>query len=280
MTTSLNAKAPTDSVGAVYHLRLQSGDVPSAVLLPGDPGRSERIAQFWDSPEEIAYYREYRTFRGIYKGVPVAATSTGIGCPGAEIAIHELSVVGVDTCIRIGTTGSICEDFDCGDLIIPVAAVRRDGTSDSYLPAEFPAFANPEVVMALAEACRRLGFSYGFGLVYTVGSFYLGQGRPLSKEGYWPSWAEKIVPDLQQARVTNIDMDTAGQYVVGYLHGMRMGAVLSVIANRVTNNWGDHGGELKACEAGSEALKLLHEWAARKEVLGVKAFYPSMLGSK
>ena len=73
-------------------------------------------------------------------------------------------------------------------------------------------------------------------------------------------------------------MDTAGQYVVGYLHGMRMGAVLSVIANRVKNTWGDNGGELRACEAGSEALKILHEWDESKKLSGVKVFYPSMVG--
>ena len=131
--------------------------------------------------------------------------------------------------------------------------------------------------MALAEACQRLGFRYGFGLVYTVGSFYLGQGRPLSKEGYWPSWANHIVSDLQQARVTNIDMDTAGQWIVGYLHGMRMGAVLSVIANRVLDHWGDNDGERKACQAACEAMHILREWDERKKERGVQVFYPSLV---
>lgn len=270
------AHRPTDTVGAMYHIRLKPGDVPSMVLLPGDPGRGERIAAFWDTREEVANYREYRTFRGTYEGVPIAATSTGIGCAGAEIAIHELHEVGVDTCIRVGTTGSITKQFDTGDLIIPVAAVRKDGTSDTYIGPEYPSFADPEVVMALSEACRRLGFKYGFGVVYTVGSFYIGQGRPLSPTGYWPTWAEQIVPNLQQAGVTNIDMDTSGQYVVGKLHGMRMAAVLSVIANRVTDTWGDNGGEARACRAASEAIKILHDWQARKAKIGAETFFPSL----
>jgi uridine phosphorylase len=273
------ASRPTDTIGAMYHIRLRTGDVPPMILLPGDPGRTERIASFWDSREEVAYYREYRTFRGSYQGVDIAATSTGIGCAGAEIAIHELSEVGVDTAIRVGTTGSITERFDTGDLIIPVAAVRKDGTSDSYIGPEFPAYADPEVVMALSEACRRLGFSYGFGMVYTVGSFYIGQGRPVSENGYWPSWAASIVPDLQQAGVTNIDMDTSGQYVVGRLHNMRMGAILSVIANRVTDTWGDNGGEARACQAASEAIRILHDWRQRKKDAGTDTFYPSLASS-
>ncbi|MGA2479116.1 MAG: nucleoside phosphorylase [Spirochaetia bacterium] len=269
------AHAPTEE-GATYHIRCRKGDVAEYVLLPGDPGRTEKIAESWESSREIAFYREYRTLTGTYKGKPITTTSTGIGCPGAEICIHELHEVGARTCIRVGTTGSISARFDCGDLIIPVAAVRKDGTSIAYVESEFPAFADPEVVMALAEACTRLGFRYGFGLVYTVGSFYLGQGRPLSESGYWPSWASKIVPDLQQSGVTNIDMDTAGQLVVGYLHGMRMGAVLSVIANRVTDSWGDNGGEMRACKAATEAVDILRGWDQAKKEKGIRSFHPSL----
>ncbi len=261
---------------AMYHIRCQDGDVPCYVIIPGDPGRTEKIASYWDESKEVANYREYRTLKGKYKGMDIAAASTGIGCPGAEICIHELNEIGVDTCIRVGTTGCITEKFKCGDLIIPVSAVRKDGTSDWYVEKEFPAFADQEVVMALAEACNRLGFRYGFGLVYTVGSFYTGQGRPLCKGGYWPSWAENIIPDLKQAGVTNIDMDTAGQYIVGYIHGMRMGALLSVISNRVTDEWGDNGGEQKACQAANEAMLILKEWDEKKKKLGKEAFYPSL----
>jgi uridine phosphorylase len=269
------ASAPK-SGKAMYHIRCEKGDVPRYVIIPGDPGRTEKIAEYWDEWKEVANYREYRTLNGKYKGMDIAATSTGIGCPGAEICIHELNEIGADTCIRVGTTGCITEKFNCGDLIIPVSAVRKDGTSDWYVEKEFPAFADQEVVMALAEACNRLGFTYGFGLVYTVGSFYTGQGRPLSEGGYWPSWAEKIIPDLKQAGVTNIDMDTAGQYVVGYIHGMRMGAVLSVISNRVTDEWGDKGGEKRACQAANEAMLILKEWDEKKKKLGKTAFYPSL----
>src|SRR5690625_4673002 len=245
MSETVKASRPTEG-DTLYHIRLKEGDVPGYVLLPGSPERTLKIAEDWEDVKEVAHYREYKTVSGSYQGTPIAATSTGIGCPSAEIALHELNEVGVHTGIRVGTTGCIVPEFDLGDLIIPVAAVRKDGASQWYTEPEFPAYANPDVVNALAEACERLGYRYGFGLVYTVGSFYIGQGRPLSEDGYWPSWAEDIIPDLQQSRVTNIDMDTAGQYVVGHLHDMRMGAILSVISNRVLDRWGDNGGEAKA----------------------------------
>ena len=179
-----------------------------------------------------------------------------------------MNTLGVHTGIRVGTTGCIQPGYDLGDLIIPVASVRKDGTSALYVEPEFPAFANTYVVMALIEACERLGYNYKLGLGYTTGSFYIGQGRPLQEDGggYWPSFAKDIVPDLQQAGVTNIEMEASGQLVVGYLHGMRMGTILSVISNRVTDEWGDNGGEAKACRAASEAIKILQEWDKTKEI--------------
>ncbi|MDR2522244.1 MAG: nucleoside phosphorylase [Synergistaceae bacterium] len=256
---AMSANAPKAGNEGVYHLQLKPGDVPGYVILPGAPERTALIARHWEDVCQVASCREFRTVSGAYKGTRLAATSTGIGGPSSEICIHELNVLGVHTCIRVGTTGSITPRFDLGDLIIPVACVRRDGTSVSYVGPEFPAFADTRVVMALIQACENLGFRYGLGLACTVGSFYAGQGRPLGEGGYWPSFAENIIPDLQQARVTNIEMETAAQYVVGYLHGMRMGAVLSVIANRPLDRWGDQGGEEKACLTACEAMKILEK---------------------
>jgi uridine phosphorylase len=267
--TGINrASAPKAKNEGVYHLQLKSGDVPGYVILPGAPERTLIIAKHWEKVKEVASYREYKTVSGEYKGIPIACTSTGIGGPSSEICVHELNVLGVHTCIRVGTTGCIVPDFDLGDLIIPVAAVRRDGTSAAYIYPEYPAYADSYVVMALMQACERLGFRYGLGLDYTVGSFYIGQGRPLNEDGsgYWPSFAEKIIPDLRTARVTNIEMETSAQLIVGALHGMRMGAVLSVIANRVLDRWGDNGGEEKTCLAASEAIRILSEWDSKGEV--------------
>ena len=261
------ATAPTASDDAVYHLRLKKGDVPGYVLLPGAPERTLEIAENWQDVQERAFYREYKTVTGNYQGMPQAATSTGIGGASSEICLHELHTLGVHTCIRVGSTGCIVPEYDLGDLIIPVACYRKDGASDTYIEPAFPAVANTYVVMALVQACEKLGFKYGLGLGYTVGSFYIGQGRPLyeDREAYWPSFAEKIIPDLMSAGVTNIEMETSGQYVIGYLHGMRMGAILSVISNRVLDRWGDNGGEKKACLAACEAMKILAGWDQEKK---------------
>ena len=261
------ATAPTDDEGKVYHLRLAQGDVPQYMILPGAPERTTIIAKYWDDVKEIASYREYKTVTGRYKGVPLGTTSTGIGAASSEIAIHELFTLGVHTCIRVGTTGVIQPEYDLGDLIILSASVRHDGTSDNYIEPAYPAAADTVVTMALMQACENLGYRYGVGIGYTAASFYIGQGRPLA-EGpiYEPSFMSNIIPDLITAGVVNIEMEAAGQFVVGRLHKMRMGAVLAVVANRITDKWGDKGGEEKASKASSEAVYILKDWQVKGEI--------------
>jgi uridine phosphorylase len=75
-----------------------------------------------------------------------------------------------------------------------------------------------------------------------------------------------LIPDLASAGVINLEMEASGQYVVGRLHGMRMGAILAVVSNRVTNRWGEAGGEGKSSKAASEALYLLKDWDVRSEI--------------
>ncbi|HZB01901.1 MAG TPA: uridine phosphorylase, partial [Actinomycetota bacterium] len=72
-----------------YHLQLAPGDVAPYVLLPGDPGRVPLVASVWDESREVASNREYVTFTGTYRGVPISCTSTGIGCPSTAIAMEE-----------------------------------------------------------------------------------------------------------------------------------------------------------------------------------------------
>jgi uridine phosphorylase len=170
-------------------------------------------------------------------------------------------------------------EYDLGDLVIPCACVRKDGTSDNYIEPAYPAAADTTVTMALMQACDNLGYRYGVGVGYTAASFYIGQGRPLdaedagaavrdtmTKAAYWPELAERLIPDLTSAGVINIEMEAAGQFVVGRLHGMRMGAIFAVVANRVTDRFGDAGGEEKAAKAASEAVRLLREWDDSGEV--------------
>src|SRR5947209_17178894 len=127
----LRADRPSTATGKQYHLHVAPDDLAATVLLPGDPGRVPALAAAWDSAEDVAHHRQYRSMRGTYQGVPISACSTGIGGPSTEIALNELAAVGCNTFLRLGTTGGLQEEIRCGDITISTAAIRWEGASDS-----------------------------------------------------------------------------------------------------------------------------------------------------
>jgi len=270
------ADAPTNETGAQYHLHLAPGQIPATILMPGDPGRIRRMQATWDDGVELAFHREYRSARGKYKGVEIGAISSGIGAPSLEIATHEFATIGGKTVIRVGTCGALRAEIAPGDLIVPLAAVRRDGTGEHYLPLEHPAFADPEVAMALVEACERLGFRYHVGIACSASSFYLGQERPVTG-GFWQSGADGLIGDLRAAGVDCLEMECSTLFLLARLFGMRSGAILGAVANRETNAFGDNGAEERTIAAANEAVVILDDWARRKAAAGKTTFFPSLL---
>ena len=150
----------SEDVNRQYHIQVAKGEVGRYVILPGDPKRCVKIAQYFDNPVLIADNREYITYTGTLDGVKVSVTSTGIGGPSASIAMEELYRCGADTFVRIGTCGGMQTEIKSGDIVIATAAVRMEGTSREYAPIEYPAVANLDVTNALVEAAKEKGFIY------------------------------------------------------------------------------------------------------------------------
>lgn len=243
--------------GLQYHIRLKEGDIPTSVLLPGDPARVTKIAKFWDKSNEVVFNREYHTMRGVYRGVPIACTSTGIGSPAAAIAMEELVRIGTKTFIRVGTCGSLQKNMELGDLVITTGAVRLDGATRDYVIPEYPAVANYEVVEALIQAAKNLKIPYHVGITASTDSFYCGQGRP-GYNDYFPSHKEHIFSDMQKAGVLNFEMEASCILTLASLFAVKAGAVCVVIANRVTNEFDIRDEyEERPGKVASEAIRIL-----------------------
>ena len=88
-----------------YHIHCMEGDVGRYVILPGDPGRCEKIAALFDDAHFVSSNREYTVYTGTLLGEKVSVCSTGIGGPSASIAMEELHNIGADTFLRVGTCG-------------------------------------------------------------------------------------------------------------------------------------------------------------------------------
>ncbi len=269
-----SASRPETSEGIQYHIGLKPGDIASSVLLPGDPARARLISGLWDSAKQMAEKRSYLTFTGIFKGVPITTTSTGIGCPATAIAIEELASIGAKTLIRVGSSGAIQKHIKCGDLIITTGAVRNDGTSAQYVVPQYPAFANHQVTLALIEAAESYGFRYHVGITCSTDSFFTGQGRPGFKN-YWQSNMDHIIPDLKAARVLNFEMECSTIFTLSNLFGLRSGAICAVFANRETEEFATLG-EKEASQTACEAVKILAEWDEQSVKAKAENWHPSL----
>ncbi|KXH71158.1 MAG: hypothetical protein AM326_11980 [Candidatus Thorarchaeota archaeon SMTZ-45] len=213
-----------------YHIGIAPGEIPELVLLPGDPDRARDIAmKYFDEPQEIARKREYWSFKGKWKGVPVAVCSTGIGCPSAAIALEELVKVGCTTFLRVGTSGAISRSIESGDLVIFTGSVRDDGTSRQYVPIEFPAVADPEMVLALIEAAQNSGARFHVGIGHSKDAFYSEHPEFVTdSEGTRRKWEW-----MRNSRVLATEMEAAALFVIGHLRRVKVGTICVVIGENV-----------------------------------------------
>ncbi len=215
--------------GTQYHIGLKEGDVGKYVLLPGDPKRCAKIAEYFEDAKLVADRREYVTYTGYLNGEKVSVTSTGIGGASAAIAMEELVKVGATTFIRVGTCGGIDIDVKGGDVVIATGAIRMEGTSREYAPLEFPAVADFDVANALVEASKKLGFNYHTGVVQCKDSFY-GQHdpdrMPVSYEltNKWEAW--------KRLGCKASEMESAALFVVSNFLRTKTGSVFLAVANQ------------------------------------------------
>ena len=138
-------------IGTQFHIRCNPEDVGRYCFLPGDPGRCESIAKYFDNPVHIGMNREYNIYTGTLLGEKVSVCSTGIGGPSASIAMEELHNIGVDTFIRVGTCGGIAMDVLPGDVVVATGAIRYEHTSLEYAPIEFPAVSDFDIATRLEK---------------------------------------------------------------------------------------------------------------------------------
>lgn len=200
-------------------LRVTPGELPERVLVVGDPDRAAAVAERLEGARRVGAFREYHTYEGTHRGVPVAVSSHGVGAAGAAICFEELAQAGARTVIRAGTCGGLDPDVTDGDLVVATAAVREDGLTHHLLPPAYPAVASPEVTAALGRAVAGIERPVHRGVVLTHAAFYTHDvfGSSLAM------W--------RQAGAIAVEMECAALFVIAGLRGFDAGSVLAVDGN-------------------------------------------------
>ncbi|MDR5674511.1 Uridine phosphorylase [Halalkaliarchaeum sp. AArc-CO] len=233
------------------HLLVEEGDVTDLAIIPGDPGRVDRIARQCENVEEISQNREYKVVNATYEGRPVTICSTGIGCPSAAIALEELSRVGVETFLRCGTTGALQEGIEIGDMVVATGAAKEEGTSKRYESAVYPAVPDYDALTALVDAAEANDEDVHVGPIVSDDAFY--------------NESDDFVDDWENAGLLAIEMEAAAVFSLARRKGLAAGAICTVDGNLVegTQKGATDGEELpeKAKDNVERAIRLTLEAA-------------------
>ena len=206
-------------MGKQPHLLVEEGDVNDIALVPGDPGRVERIATQCENVETVAENREYKLVNAEYEDTALTICSTGIGCPSAAIAIEELNAVGVETVIRCGTTGALQSSIEIGDIVVATAAAKEEGTTKRYESAVYPATPDYDILSALVDAAEANDEDIHVGPIVSDDAFY--------------AESEEYVDDWAAANLLAIEMEAAAVFSLARRKGMQAGAICTVDGNLV-----------------------------------------------
>ncbi len=218
----------------VFHLALTRDQLQGAAvaIMPGDPGRVEKIAALLDDPVRLASNREFTSWLGFSNGTPIVVCSTGIGGPSTSIAAEELAQLGVRTFLRVGTTGAIQPQIAVGDVIVTTGSVRMDGASLHFAPLEYPAVAHFDCVRALVDAADSAGIASHVGVTVASDTFYAGQERYDTVSGYVRRSLQGSRDEWAQLHVLNYEMESATLFTMCAANGWRAGMVAGVLVNR------------------------------------------------
>jgi uridine phosphorylase len=201
------------------HLLVEEGDVHDIALVPGDPGRVDRIASHCEDVETVAENREYKLVNATYEGRDLTICSTGIGSPSAAIAVEELAAVGVETFVRVGTTGALQEGIEIGDMIVATGAAKDEGTTGRYEADTVPAVPDYEVLSELVEAAQSRGEDVHVGPIATDDAFY--------------AETDEYVDNWEAAGLLAVEMEAAALFTLARRKGLRAGAICTVDGNLV-----------------------------------------------
>ena len=255
--------------GSCFHLHLRPEQLADRVILVGDPGRVNTVAEYFDNIECEVSNREFHSITGTYQDKRITVQSTGIGCDNIDIVMTELdTLANIDyktrtikdkhrtlTFVRIGTCGGLQPFTPIGTFIASVKSIGFDGLLNYYADrndvcdlemenafkehmnwnplkgSPYVAIANPELVDQIA--CEDMVRGY----TITCGGFYGPQGRQIRLRIEDPEQNEKVESFVYDGlRICNFEMESSALAGLASLLGHRAMTCCMVIANRYSQN--------------------------------------------
>lgn len=219
------------------YMKAKKDNISKYVIFSGDPWRVDVFRELLDDIEEVGFEREYNTFTGVYKGVRITVTSTGMGAPSAAIAVEEMYECGMEVGIRMGTVMSMDHDM-VGDFLIPLGSMRCEDTSDRYVEKSYPAIADFDIVNHLNRAVEEFGYNVHNGIHATINSYYTDMKESrFSKESKRD--VEKVMNDYQALGILGLDMESSCMMTITRLMNVKFGVITLATVSKNLKNYID-----------------------------------------
>ena len=199
------------------HINADNNAFAETILLPGDPLRAKFIAEtFFKDYKEVSNVRNILGFTGEYKGNQVSVMGTGMGIPSISIYAKELiTEYGVKSLIRVGSSGSIAEHLELGDIVVGVGASTDSGVNRArFFDADFSATASWELVHNFVHTAEVLGKNVHVGNIFSGDLFYDPRKETFEL--------------MKKMGILAVEMEAAGLYGVASEYGAKALAVATV----------------------------------------------------
>ena len=205
------------------HINASPEDFAPTVLMPGDPLRSQFIAEnFLTDARLVNNVRGVQGYTGLYRGVPVSVMASGMGMPSIGIYSYELfNFFGVENIIRVGSAGAISDDVHVRDVLLGQGACTTSRYAHNFnLPGDFAPIADWKLLSTAASIAEEMSLSFRVGNLLSSDVFYNDlAGVPAD-----------AAPALQWKKmgVLAIEMEAAALYMNAARAGKRALAICTV----------------------------------------------------
>lgn len=211
------------------HIAANKGDFADTVLMPGDPYRSQLIAEnFLIDARLVNDVRGVKGYTGLYKGRKISVMASGMGMPSIGIYSYELfNFFGVKKIIRVGSAGSYRKDVKLRDIVLGQAACTDSAFVRQFgLPGVFAPIADFGLLTTAVSEANKLGLTYHVGNILSSDRFY-GDGEGL------PDWKQPVAL-WSKMGVLAVEMEAAALYMNAARAGKRALCICTVSDSLVT----------------------------------------------
>ena len=202
-------------------------------VLPGEPARAKKLALELDKNAiHLCNSRQHVSYLANFNKVNVLVISTGMGCPAMGITVEELAQMELKYFIRVGTSGTIQEHVNLGDIVITKAAVKLDGTSKHYAPIEYPATASFSLMESFVDGAKADNIPYHIGLTVSTDTFWPGQERYDNFKGDILRKFKGSIDEWRMLNITNLEMEASALLTISSILGLDAICFCGTIAKR------------------------------------------------